>query len=271
MLKVRVLTAAVLAPLFVLGVVKVPGGYFALLLALAVLAGAWEWTGLAGYTGTGSRIAGTAGAGFLMAMVFYFREVLAAPLLVLVCAAWLAVAFSLARHRTRGLIQWPGPARLLSGAGALVPAWLAVSLLQQAEPQAALMLFLLIWAADTGAYFAGRRWGRRRLAPAISPGKTLEGVLGGAAASVAVSVAFAAYWGLDPPAWLGLMAWSLFVVLVSISGDLFESNWKRLASVKDSGGLLPGHGGVLDRIDSMTAAAPFFALGWLWWFASATA
>lgn len=271
MLKLRVLTAAVLAPLLVLGVFKLPGSYFAVLLGLVVLAAAWEWAGLSGYTGIKPRVGGVAVTGLLMAAVFYFRGPVAEPLLVLACAAWLAVTIVLLRVRSQGPIRWPAAARWLSGAWVLVPAWLAVTLLQDLEPQAALMLFLLIWAADTGAYFTGRRWGRRKLAPAISPGKTLEGVLGAAGTSVLVAAGFAAYWGLDTAAWLGLMLWSVFVILVSISGDLFESNWKRLASLKESGGLLPGHGGVLDRIDSMTAAAPFFALGWLWWFASTAA
>lgn len=271
MLKVRVLTAAILAPLLVLGILKLPGVYFAVLIGLVVLAGAREWAALSGYPGAGAGIGSAAAAGLLMAAAFYYREPAAETLFALACAAWLAVAVTLLRVRSRGPVRWPAPARWLSGAWVLVPAWLAVSMLQDAAPQAALMLFLLIWAADTGAYFAGRRWGRRRLAPAISPGKTLEGVLGAAGAGVLVCAAFAAYWGLDGAAWLALTAWSLFVILMSISGDLFESNWKRLASMKDSGGLLPGHGGVLDRIDSITAAAPFFALGWLWWFGSAPA
>lgn len=268
MLRNRVLTAAILAPLFVLGVLKLPGGYFAILLGLVVLAGAWEWTGLAGYPRNLSRCGAVAGTGLLMAVVFRFRESVAEPLLILACAAWLTLAVVLFRRRARDLVRWPAAARLLSGACVLVPAWLAVGTLQYVEPQAALMLLLLVWAADIGAYFVGRQWGRRRLAPAISPGKTLEGVLGGAAATMPVAALFALGWELTASAWLGLTAWSLFVALVSVTGDLFESNWKRLASMKDSGGLLPGHGGVLDRIDSMTAAAPFFALGWLWWFAS---
>jgi phosphatidate cytidylyltransferase len=83
-----------------------------------------------------------------------------------------------------------------------------------------------------------------------------------------VAAGFGTYWGLGPSHWLGLVAWSLVVVVMSVFGDLFESNWKRTVELKDSGGVLPGHGGVMDRIDSITAAAPFFVLGWLWWFGS---
>lgn len=271
MLRNRVLTAAILAPLFVLGVLKLPGVYFAVLLGLVVLAGAWEWTGLSGYPGVGPRVGAVAVTGLLLAVVLYYRGPLAGPLFLAACAAWLLVAVGLIRRRRVGPMRWPRPARWLSGVWVLVPAWLAISALQDAAPAAALLLFLLVWAADVGAYFAGRRWGRRRLAPAISPGKTVEGVLGGTAAAVPVAAGFAVYWGLGPSAWAGLIALSVFVILVSISGDLFESNWKRLVSLKDSGSWLPGHGGVLDRIDSMTAAAPFFALGWFWWFGSTPA
>lgn len=266
MLKIRVLTAAILAPLFALGVVTLPGVYFTILVGLVALAGAWEWTGLSGYKNAKPRIAGAAAVFLLMAAAFQFREVAAEPLLAATSVAWLVVAGAL----YHGLISWPRPARWLSGAWVLVPAWLAISILQDTEPEAALLLFLLIWAADTGAYFVGKRWGRRKLAPVVSPGKTLEGLVGGTAATVPVAAAFAAHWGLGAASGAGLVLWSVFVVLVSIVGDLFESNWKRVVSLKDSSGLLPGHGGVLDRIDSMTAAAPFFALGWLWWFGSAS-
>lgn len=271
MLKVRVLTAVVLAPLFVLSVLTLPGGYFTILIGLIVLAGAWEWVTLSGYDGTATKAGAVAVAGVLMAAAYFFRDSLAEPVFVLACLAWLAVAAGLYRHRCHDLIRWPRPLRLLSGAVVLVPAWLAISMLQDLEPAAALALFLLIWAADTGAYFAGRRWGRRKLAPAISPGKTVEGVLGAAAAAVLVAAGFALYRDAGAAVWAGLVAWSVLVALVSIGGDLFESNWKRLVSLKDSGRLLPGHGGVLDRIDSITAAAPFFALGWVWWFASTPA
>ncbi|HSH43651.1 MAG TPA: phosphatidate cytidylyltransferase [Arenicellales bacterium] len=271
MLELRVLTAAVLAPLFVLAVFKLPAGWFALLLALLVLPGAWEWTGLSGYPGRAQRAAGTAAAGLLMAAAYHFHVKLAEPLFIVTCVAWLVVSAALLQNRSTAPLNWPETARWLSGAWVLVPAWLAVSELQRVEPAAALMLFLLVWSADSAAYFAGRSWGRRRLAPAISPGKTIEGMLGALAAALVVAAVFLAWWRPEAGMAAGLALWSFFVVLVSIAGDLFESNWKRLGSVKDSGSLLPGHGGVLDRIDSMTAAAPFFALGWLWWFGSITA
>ena len=271
MLRVRVLTAVILAPLFVFGVFALTELQFALLTALFVLVGAWEWTSLSGYDDLTAKVLAVATVLLLMLVGYGYRDVIIQPVALLTCGAWLVVAVLLFRLRDRHPLSWPRPARWLCGAWALVPAWLAISMLRRANPGAALMLFLLVWGADIGAFFAGRRWGRHKLAPAISPGKTVEGLWGAIAAALVVGAAFAAYWNLGTGRSLGLTAWSVAVVLLSVFGDLFESNWKRTAELKDSGALLPGHGGVLDRIDSMLAAAPFFALGWLWWFGAKVA
>lgn len=125
-----------------------------------------------------------------------------------------------------------------------------------------MILISLIWIADIGAYFVGRKWGKRKLAPTISPGKTVEGLLGGLT-GVIVYASMIGHWVLGYSGW----TWLLWVVLVlmtalfSVSGDLFESRLKRRVNVKDSGTILPGHGGVLDRIDSISAAAPVFFVG----------
>ena len=148
---------------------------------------------------------------------------------------------------------WIGAA----GFAVLVPAGLAMVRL---EPLVVLLVLVLVWIADSAAYFVGRAWGRRKLAPAISPGKTWEGVAGGliGAALYAIILAFFT----DRGAWLALVVTALLLGMVSIVGDLFESAVKRQAGVKDSGSLLPGHGGILDRIDSATAALPLAALLW---------
>jgi len=271
MLKRRVLTAAVLGPLFLLGVLYLPPLYFSLLAAAAVLGGAWEWTRLSGYDGAAAGCAAVAVLAAFMALSLLYRDAVVWPVLVLACGAWLAVSIGLFRHRESAVLDWPGPARLAAGLAVLLPAWLAIATLQGMRPGAAALLFLLVWAADIGAYFAGRRWGRRRLAPAISPGKTLEGLWGGLAGAAVVAAVFAAGWSMDAARFAVLLGLALLAVLMSVFGDLFESNWKRVSGVKDSGGLLPGHGGVLDRIDSMTAAAPFYTLGWFWWLESAAA
>ena len=153
----------------------------------------------------------------------------------------------------------PGQTVWLGAAGfaVLVPAGLAMVRL---EPLVVLLVLVLVWIADSAAYFVGRAWGRHRLAPAISPGKTWEGVAGGliGAALYAIIIAFFT----DPGAWLALLVTALLLGMASIVGDLFESAMKRQAGVKDSGSLLPGHGGILDRIDSATATLPLAALVW---------
>jgi phosphatidate cytidylyltransferase len=148
---------------------------------------------------------------------------------------------------------WLGAA----GFAVLLPAALAMSAL---APLEVLLVLLLVWIADTAAYFVGRAWGRRKLAPAISPGKTWEGAAGGVVSAVlyAIIVAFIT----DPGAGPALVATALLLGMASIVGDLFESAAKRQAGLKDSGALLPGHGGVLDRIDSATAVLPLAALAW---------
>ena len=144
-----------------------------------------------------------------------------------------------------------------AGFAVLAPAGLAMTAL---EPLVVLLVLVLVWIADTAAYFVGRTWGRRKLAPAISPGKTWEGALGGlmGAALYAIIVGFFTQRG----AWVGLVATAVVLGMVSIVGDLFESAAKRQAGVKDSGTLLPGHGGILDRIDSASATLPLAALVW---------
>jgi phosphatidate cytidylyltransferase len=144
-----------------------------------------------------------------------------------------------------------------------VPAFVALARLQTSEgiargPLLVFFLALLVCAADVGAYFAGRRFGRHKLAPRVSPGKTWEGAAGGA-----VVVALVAWIGalrFDLPV-LAMMAFGIGIATVSVIGDLTESMFKRAAALKDSGGILPGHGGMLDRLDSVTAAAPLYALG----------
>ena len=144
----------------------------------------------------------------------------------------------------------------------LIPAWLSiVLLLQHAGPAYVLLLMLLVWGADIGAYFSGRRFGRNKLAPRVSPGKTWEGLIGALLVSIIISLVAFEFLEISSILHTNLLILCLVMVLISILGDLVESMFKRMADVKDSGGLLPGHGGVLDRIDSLTAAAPVFTLG----------
>jgi phosphatidate cytidylyltransferase len=152
---------------------------------------------------------------------------------------------------------------LASALTALSFAWLSLYGLRSGADGSwwLLLLFLIIWAADTGAYFIGSKWGKRKLAPAISPSKTIAGLLGGLLAAVVVCVAAASMIPAIEAVSLQLAVLALVTALVSVGGDLFISLHKRISGLKDSGALLPGHGGVLDRLDSLLAGAPFFALG----------
>lgn len=263
MLRQRVITASILA-LIALGVVlKLPAsGFGAVLLAVMALC-AWEWAELAGWRRPRDRLLYGALVMILIGALWPLagQTALVAGLMVPVFAAWWGALAWLWRHA--------GPARpdsplAVAGAGgvALAAAWLALMGLRAGfGPELVLFLLMLIWVADIGAYFAGRRWGRRKLAPAISPGKTWEGVWGAATATFVFALAGAAVLPVGSR-WPAFVAVCMVTVGFSIVGDLFESMLKRQRGLKDSGSLLPGHGGVLDRLDSLIAAAPVFLLGW---------
>lgn len=281
MLRQRLLTIAVLLPLFVWCVLALPTPYFALIIALMVLLGAWEWAGLVGLSGNGERVAylvimGAAlgGAAWLASVPLLRHAVLAGAVV------WWGVAMVWIRrysrdphgflHSLRADRPRSFPPRWLFGmlgVVVLLPAWLGLVVLHGnafAGGYLVLLLMLLVWGADSGAYVAGRLWGRTKLAPEVSPGKSWEGVYGGLAVALLLALGGGLWFGLDWRTLVTLALLSFVTVLFSIIGDLFESMVKRLAGVKDSGRLLPGHGGMLDRIDSVTAAAPVFALGLIW-------
>ncbi len=269
MLKTRLASAAILVPLVVGGVLYLPTAGIALMLALVMGVGLWEWGGMIPLGSGAARIAYPVGVAALMALVWAAPlDRVIEPLLLLAFIWWLAVLYWLTRpgfgvQPTRGV-------RLLKGiAGVLVmlPSWASFVALHAREehgPVISLALLVLVWLADSGAYFAGHRWGRTRLAPVISPGKTWEGALGGILTSV-ICALLAGYWYSRSLGWtLALALVALLAVMFSIVGDLLESLMKRQAGIKDSSHIIPGHGGILDRIDSLTAAAPLFLLGMLW-------
>lgn len=271
MLLQRVLTAIILIPLFILAVLKLDSPWFAGLLAIFVLLAAWEWAALSGLTAIVGKLLYclivTTGLYFIYqgrAVEWLGLTVLASGViwwgLVLV---WLKLSKPDAGMSRNARLYKP-----VAGLFVLIPAWYALVMLheQQSHQGAAwvLYIFVLVWLADIGAYFSGKRFGRNKLAPALSPGKTWEGVLGGLLV-VGLYAAVVAYWReltLQPAGLFVLL--SLLVALLSVAGDLFESLFKRQAGVKDSGNLFPGHGGVMDRIDSLTAAAPLYVSGLLW-------
>jgi phosphatidate cytidylyltransferase len=223
-----------------------------------VLTGAWEWSAFLRPTVSIAR----AGYVALIALLLLGARYLAADpdvrhLILVAALLWWVVALGWIIFAPRSVAPWSAG---LAGVLALVPAWVALVWLRYLPNGQYWVLFtlLLVWGADVGAYFAGHRFGHTRLAPAVSPGKTWEGVIGGFALSAIVAVAGSAWFALPLYAFVPLC---LAAVGFSIVGDLTESLLKRFAGVKDSGTLFPGHGGVMDRIDSVTGAAPVLFFG----------
>ncbi|MEM7408049.1 MAG: phosphatidate cytidylyltransferase [Pseudomonadota bacterium] len=258
----RVATAVILIPIVVGVILLLPWPWVGALFGLLVLAAAWEWTHLAGWQHRGIRAAYLVATGLLLMATTFLQSAIA---LIVVGSAVLWWCWALAQvirlqrggeYARRGTVSWA-----LTGWILLVPSWLALVQLHQRGGGAALvlMLMVLVWSADIGAYFAGRAYGRRKLASRVSPGKSWEGVAGGTV--VALMAAFGYALAFVDQALALFMVVALLTVAVSILGDLTESVFKRESDVKDSGSLLPGHGGVLDRVDSLTAAAPVFWLG----------
>lgn len=265
MLRQRTITALVLAPLAIAAVVLLPTVVIATLTACVLLLAFWEWTRLAGYRQPQFRLVLVAGLGALFGLSARIHNPELLWTTICVGAAWWLVSllwlgrFTFAAAPTRGnsLIK------LLAGLLAIVPAWCAAIWLHAHEPWGLrlLLALLVIWSADIGAYFVGSHLGGRKLAPRISPGKTWAGVYGALAASALVAGVGSLLIDRDMAAAAAMVGIAVIAVAASIVGDLFESLLKRHARIKDSGRLFPGHGGLLDRLDSVFAALPVFALG----------
>jgi phosphatidate cytidylyltransferase len=271
-LATRVATAAVLVPGVLVALFALPSWGWALFTLAIVLVAAHEWSRLAGFRATGEAafVGGLAlaGAALLAAAPPVPAQGWPDGVLFVVCGVatlfWLAVALPwiVRRWSTRA------PAVLaLAGVVLLGGAWVALVELQARSPWLVLAAMAIVWIADTAAYFAGRAFGQRKLAPLVSPGKSWEGVWGGLAAVAvyaAALVPFARAAGYDGPLGVpAIVAWIAIAVALaalSVVGDLHESWMKRVAGVKDSGTLLPGHGGVLDRVDALLSAMPPAAL-----------
>ena len=268
MLKQRIITALVLLPIALGGFFLLDGGAFALFIGAVVTLGAWEWARLAGFEAQSLRVAYAVAVAVLLGLLYMVPVV--APLLLVVAVLWWLVATFLVMTYPDSSRLWGGvPGRLLIGLLILLPAWQGLILLKQWPQANALIIavMVLVWGADIGAYFSGKTFGKRKLAPKVSPGKSWEGVYGGLLLSLLITLAVGVVreWGVAQM--LSGLIGAAVVVLIAVVGDLTESMFKRQAGIKDSSNLLPGHGGVLDRIDSLTAAIPIFAV-LLWMTAS---
>jgi phosphatidate cytidylyltransferase len=268
MLKKRLITAAILIPIFVALILKLPVTGFIVLTTLFTLLGAWEWSRLIGLKLFLPRLCYPVVVyGILSFPIFVAIQWVLIGALVF----WL-VAFVLVVRYPKSSASWSQSMFLrgLMGCMVFVPTWRALNYLRASDlfganngPLIVLFIFVLIWCADSGAFFAGKLWGKNKLAPAVSPGKTWQGFAGAMVCALLLAPALMWLMPAPQPPLLILFLLSVITVGFSVLGDLFESMLKRNVDLKDSGGLFPGHGGLLDRVDSLTAAVPIFTLGCL--------
>jgi phosphatidate cytidylyltransferase len=268
MLLQRVLTALLLAPLVIALILFVPTLWFAVAVAVAFLAALWEWGALSGLKNHLLRSALLLLAALVLWALWSLRLTAGTGVVLAGVAWWLLVCVWL-RHFSFAAAPTPEnrALKLFAGACVILPAWMALVLVHSRAPHGqwwTLLALLIVWAADIGAYASGRTFGGRKLAPQISPGKTWAGAYGALVAGLIVMLVGAWLLGVRDTRLLALGAVALAMVSVSIVGDLLESLMKRHARVKDSGTLFPGHGGLMDRLDSVFAAMPVFAAGLLW-------
>ena len=269
--RARVTTALVMAPAAIAAVLLLPTPLLAALIAGLMMLGLWEWTLLSGTRAPTARAAYLAAN---VAMMTALAWAAGSGMAVLPMAAnvgvgwWLLVLVWLARFDFANVDTFGARVlKLAAGSLSVIPAWAALCWLHMTGsngPAWALYALLIVWLADTGAYFVGVRFGKHKLAPRISPGKSWEGFAGGLLAATLLAVAALPVLGLDWNLLPSLLLLTVVAALFSVAGDLFESLLKRHAGAKDSSHLIPGHGGVLDRLDSLLAALPIFAVGKFW-------
>jgi len=270
MKKQRVVAAAVMTPVAIAIVLLLPTHWLAGVFAVVMLLALWELSRMVGIEHTIGRVAYLAGNAAVMAWLAWFGlPGLGLAIVLLGVMFWLLVCLWLLRF---DFASGPGPGprlvKLLAGSLAVIPAWVALGILHAGNsgepalvgPGWALLVLAMVWASDTGAYFTGMRFGRRKLSPRISPNKTWEGFWGGMALCVVVGLAVAPLLGVGLAQLPAMALLAAAVCVAAVVGDLFESLIKRHAGCKDSGTLIPGHGGVWDRLDSVLAALPVAVL-----------
>ncbi|RUO77336.1 phosphatidate cytidylyltransferase [Idiomarina seosinensis] len=283
MLKQRILTALLLIPVALYAVFLLPLWGFSLFIQAVLMLGAWEWSPLMGVTRKSGRIAYTIAVGAIIGILSFFvpyqhlwTDGSLDPLIyytILLGGIWWVCALALIVNYPSSRRMWSRTRSIVGLFGLLifVPTWAALvtvrSINIDVQPYfggwVVLFILLLVWAADVGAFFAGVRYGRNKMMPAVSPGKTMEGLCGGISLAFVVMMVVSHWTKIPADQFTGYYLTGLFTVVASVFGDLNESMFKRAAGVKDSGSILPGHGGILDRIDSLTAAVPIFTLAYL--------
>ena len=271
MLKLRVITALILFPLAVFGILFLSNHTFAAFVGFIMLLGAYEWAGFAKYPSFASKIAYVVIVATILISLWLVNFILSADVMNTIAAVFWMFSLILILGYPGSAGFWGGRPVVISTIGLflLTITWYAVvaihgiaavqfSLIQISGPYLLLSVLMLIFAADTGAYFAGKRFGKHKLSPKVSPGKSIEGVIGGLVLALILSILFTLWQGGDFQNYMRIIGITIVTVFFSVVGDLMESMFKRQADIKDSSNLLPGHGGILDRIDSITAAVPIF-------------
>ncbi|CAN7369476.1 phosphatidate cytidylyltransferase [Pseudomonas brassicacearum] len=267
MLKQRIITALILLPIALGGFFLLEGASFALFIGLVVTLGAWEWARLAGFPAQSARVAYAAAVAAMLFIMYVVPGL--APWVLGAAVLWWATATFLVLTYPQTTQHWANAAtKLVIGLLILLPAWQGLIWIKQGPlgNWQIMAVMVLVWGADVGAYFSGKAFGKRKLAPKVSPGKSWEGVYGGLALSLVITTVVGFVWDWTVAQLLMGLIGAALIVFVSVVGDLTESMFKRQSGIKDSSNLLPGHGGVLDRIDSLTAAIPIFAV--LLWMAA---
>lgn len=278
MLKQRFLTGIILAPLVLAAIFLLPSTGFLLFIGGVIALGAWEWARMSGLTSVVGQISFSVVLVTILAGLYWMLPPSILPLLLGgLILGWLLAFLLVVSYPNSGVYWKPIAVRLAMGCWVLGTFWLSLVLLESMNVNltstdhaltfrgaSVLSILLIIWSADTGAYFSGKALGKRKLAPKVSPGKSWEGVVGGLIASgVTATLLHYSLGSTLKIADTGLLLVILAVLLItalSVLGDLFESMFKRQSGFKDSSQLLPGHGGILDRIDSLTAAVPVFVI-----------
>lgn len=258
----RSITTIILAPLTILSIYKLNDFYFAILVAVIIALACWEYSSFIDLKKNISRYLFVF-INMVILAVCYLNLSMVKLVLPFVCIWWLINIlhiYNFPKHTK----FWNGNLiiKITNAILVLVPTWIAIVMIRQDFGDGFLLfLIFLIWGCDIGAYFSGKNFGKTPLATNVSPNKTWEGVAGAFIFSIIVSLLIMYFNEFPLNTWLTYLTLTTIVMQISIVGDLFESMYKRLAKIDDSGSILPGHGGIMDRIDSLTSAAPFFYIG----------